>query len=1297
MVRFTLRRLSLVTLVALVISVAADTARLIQAPVALAEERAQGTGLTLSSFVRVVDGKSIDAVIDGRRVAIAVHGIDTPQGNTSCGKQAADALKAATRAARTRGGVRLVDDPSDQFDSRGRKIFYLEDTSGRPLADDLVKAGVARANGKGKDKDRLRQADDDARGNRRGCLWTGGRQGEIHWPPADGPVVAMNDYAAAHDLALAEAAEAVRQGATIPHAAPALDQTRAQADDENPDTAMVKSAMIRAAQEQVNAVPTGFQDEMVVDGIGEPTALAFVPDGRVLVATKSGIVRVIKNGALLPTPFIDLQAKVNDYWDRGLLGIAVDPAFASNGYVYLSYVYENDANDYSGTKTSRVSRVTATGDIASPASEVPILGTQVGDSCYDFPVGADCLPTDFFGHSVGALKFAPDGTLFFAMGEGANWNVVNDDAMRAQDLNSLGGKIIRITTTGAGVAGNPYWNGDANANRSKVWAYGLRNPYRFNLKPGTSVPFLGDVGWSTWEEVNVASAGANLGWPCYEGAGRQSGYEPKPVCQTLYGQGASAVKPPLTAWNHNGASAAATGGTFYTGTAFPAQYQGAYFYADYALGFIKSLKVDANNALVGSPTDFGTASNPVAIEMAPDGTLWYVAVFTGEIRRIRYGAPAPPPPPPTGTQYVSDLTWISATNGWGPVEKDKSNGEDKGNDGSTITLNGTTYPKGLGAHAPSDVRYNLAGTCQRFFADVGVDDEMGSLGSIVFQVWLDGVKAWDSGTMNGTTATKPVGSASGLDVTGKQTIQLVITDAGNGNTSDHGDWANARLACGGTNTPPIATISAPTSTLKYKVGDTINFAGSATDAQDGALAPANLSWTIRLHHCPGGTCHTHQLLQQSGIASGSFVAPDEADDNKIELILTATDSAGLTGTASVMLLPQTVQVTITTNPAGYQVVYSGTPGTAPMTLTAIVGSQRTIQVTSPQNGATFTSWSDGGAQSHNITIPTTNTTYTASFSGGAPPSTTTYLSDMTWASASNGYGPVEKNKSNGEAGAGDGTTLTLNGVTYAKGLGTHAASDVRYTLPSNCTKLEAQVGVDDEVGTAGNVVFQVWLDGVKAWDSGTMTGATATKSVGSATGLDITGKTQLRLVVTVGAGGATSDHGDWADAKVTCGGAPPPPPPPPPPGTPQYLSDRTWTSATNGYGPVEKDLSNGEDAAGDGTTLTLNGVTYGKGLGTHAASDIRYNLAGQCTLFQAQVGVDDEVGNAGNVVFQVWLDGVKAWDSGNMTGATATKPVGSATGLNVTGKNELRLVVTVGSGGATSDHGDWADAKVTCS
>ena len=162
-------------------------------------------------------------------------------------------------------------------------------------------------------------------------------------------------------------------------------------------------------------------------------------------------------------------------------------------------------------------------------------------------------------------------------------------------------------------------------------------------------------------------------------------------------------------------------------------------------------------------------------------------------------------PPTSGTTtFVSDLTWVSATNGHGPVEKDKSNGETAAGDGRTLTLNGVTYAKGLGVHAASEVVYNLGGAYNAFLSDVGIDDWIGAgtCGTVVFEVYLDNVLAYTSGTMTPTSATQRIN----LSVAGKNQLKLVVTTAGDNNYCDHADWADARLTSGG------ARIAAETAT-----------------------------------------------------------------------------------------------------------------------------------------------------------------------------------------------------------------------------------------------------------------------------------------------------------------------------------------------------------------------------------------------------------------------------------------------------------------------------------------------------
>jgi hypothetical protein len=301
----------------------------------------------------------------------------------------------------------------------------------------------------------------------------------------------------------------------------------------------------------------------------------------------------------------------------------------------------------------------------------------------------------------------------------------------------------------------------------------------------------------------------------------------------------------------------------------------------------------------------------------------------------------------------------------------------------------------------------------------------------------------------------------------------------------------------------------------------------------------------------------------------------------------------------------------------------------------------------------------------------------------APTAAATRLGDITWTSMVNGWGPAERNRSNGENAAGDGRTLTLAGRTYASGLGVHAGSTIRYALDGTCTTFAADIGVDDEIPLQGSVVFQVWANGTRLYQSPILGATSATVPIS----VNLTGRTELILTVTDAGDGPGSDHADWADARLTCakplGTAT---------ATARFLSDGPWTSVKNGWGPAEADRSNGELGAHDGRTLMLAGKTYAKGLGVHAASEVRYPLNGQCTRFTASVGVDDEVGSNGSVVFQVLADGLRLFDSGVLTGASATRQVE----VDVSGRNELRLLVTDAGNGPGSDHADWADAQVTC-
>src|SRR6184192_1502937 len=236
------------------------------------------------------------------------------------------------------------------------------------------------------------------------------------------------------------------------------------------------------------SLPSGFTEAQVGGNLsGSPTAMAFAPDGRLFVCQQGGQLRVIKNGLLLSAPFVSLT--VDSSGERGLLGIAFDPNFATNHYLYVYYTVATSPIH------NRVSRFTAAGDIAAPGSHVVILELNNLSSATN--------------HNGGAIHFGPDGKLYIGVGENAN-------GANSQTLSNLLGKVLRINADGSIPTGNPFYN-SATGNNRAIWALGLRNPFTFAFQPGTGRMFINDVGESTYEEINDGIAGSNYGWPITEG------------------------------------------------------------------------------------------------------------------------------------------------------------------------------------------------------------------------------------------------------------------------------------------------------------------------------------------------------------------------------------------------------------------------------------------------------------------------------------------------------------------------------------------------------------------------------------------------------------------------------------------------------------------------------------------------------------------------------------------------------------------------------------------------------------
>jgi glucose/arabinose dehydrogenase len=341
---------------------------------------------------------------------------------------------------------------------------------------------------------------------------------------------------------------------------------------------------------------SGFTDTTVVSGISNPTAMAFAPDGRLFVAQQTGQLRVVKNGALLSQPFLTLS--VDSAGERGLLGLAFDPAFSSNQLIYVYYTTT------SGGTHNRISRFQANGDVAVAGSETVLVNLPTLSSATN--------------HNGGALHFGNDGKLYVAVGDNATGS-------NAQSMSIVFGKMLRFNSDGSIPSDNPFFTSTSGLNRA-IWALGLRNPFTFDVRRTTGAILINDVGNSAWEEVDVGGSGRNFGWPTTEGTTTNP-----------------AFTSPLFVYPHSSGTdggCAITGGAFYdpSSVQFPASYVGKYFFADFCNGWMRKL-----DPATGTATVFATGLNAVVdLRVGPEGALYYLARGSGSIGKISFPTSQPP-------------------------------------------------------------------------------------------------------------------------------------------------------------------------------------------------------------------------------------------------------------------------------------------------------------------------------------------------------------------------------------------------------------------------------------------------------------------------------------------------------------------------------------------------------------------------------------------------------------------------------------------------------------------------------
>jgi glucose/arabinose dehydrogenase len=394
--------------------------------------------------------------------------------------------------------------------------------------------------------------------------------------------------------------------------------------DEN--TQFVKS--VDSKSSLTGRFEAGLTARVASQGYTMPTDFAFIAPGRILVSEKRGLVWEANLATGRRRIALDLRKQTNTAYFRGIMTVAADPDFQADHFFYVLYTVAAGRHPATDPTTVRLTRFTLARSGRAGDPRV-LLGTVRGRSCSTLPAASDCIPADV-DHLGSQIVFAPDGTLYVSTGDGGGWDSrIEKTALRAQDVNALGGKVLHITRAGLGLPGNPFFDGNPKDNRSKVWALGLRNPFRLARNPRTGMLVVGDVGVHRFDEIDVVKRGADLGWPCFEGDVHHRPYSSTALCRGIYPQSASFTKPVLT----EPAKTVIAGGTFVTNELAAAMH-GTYVYASTGHGWVRSLSFASRGLSAVTRLVARKLPGPVAIHMSPAGDLYILCLGTGDLLHI---------------------------------------------------------------------------------------------------------------------------------------------------------------------------------------------------------------------------------------------------------------------------------------------------------------------------------------------------------------------------------------------------------------------------------------------------------------------------------------------------------------------------------------------------------------------------------------------------------------------------------------------------------------------------------------
>ncbi|KAI9032982.1 Sorbosone dehydrogenase-domain-containing protein [Hyaloraphidium curvatum] len=901
-----------------------------------------------------------------------------------------------------------------------------------------------------------------------------------------------------------------------------------------------------------------------MSNLGIVTDFEFLDRDRVAVLQKNGMVNLYKSngngGWFFSNVLLDLRSAVGSaYGDRGLMGIVKHPNFPATPYIYLSLVFDANPADIEGPKQNRLSRFTVFGDYADAGSQRILIGkcNNMQGGWY----GGDCSPMLGTTHSIGWLDFGSDGMLYAAVGEGqtqegGDWTKYGSQIPTtwalAMDPNFLGGKILRIDPeTGLGLPSNPWWDGNADSSRSRVFSVGLRNPFKCSFTPerdGTII--CGNVGWYLWEWVAIATRGSNGGWPCYEG--NQMATAPNrdfPACQSFYTGNsgypyADISKVAAYTWSHDGVSSAAIGGTFFP-RSYPAPLGGSYLFADFAKSIF--FRMNWNNGQYGSTEVFSRGmDDPVAIKLNPyDGRIWYLGHCTscgnyGVLRLITYTgytppappappppppspapppppppSPAPPPPPPPGPAINGAIGWFCAPNFTTPMRMIA---------GNTACMASTVSPTDCLWAADAAACVQLANNPPATVTSFGC----GPQHMAKYQNTGYGPNTWCSA---GRSFIQQTWSCVGRD---GYNSPVRINDGGSAScmSTDGG----ATCVNGGSAAGCMALASArPAGASEKRCSADLNssptdICGVAWSWLDGPSSPVALQWRC----LPDGSGVSTPIF----VRNGNVFCMSLDGSSCINSTTTAEQCNQLVGTRNGAAVPLQCTVTMySTNghPCRNAFLALGnrwqclpntpTPvkldvGSVPMCMPApgsttqcLVPADRQACISAVLNAPVAIRTVACTFATYNSTLAAYRWCFLATSQlGGRPPTPPrsfcypgprvnalpaswstimrpNQIPGISYRLNGPGAGPVEIDSSVGGTAANDGRQMTINGNRFSFGLGVRANSEITVSYFYRCFALEANVGVDDESGGRGVGEFAVQtLNRVGLGNSTTMMG-----------------------------------------------------------------------------------------------------------------------------------------------------------------------------------------------------------------